>query len=127
MNYLKFQDISNKLLKKFGQTITLILQTQGTYNVATGTISVVKNQQTVIGAVFDWGTLDRPGYGENWIGNGLVQTNDRQLLISALGIIPPNLGDMVVIGASQYTIIPPLKIEAPAGIPVFIVCGIRGI
>lgn len=127
MNYLKAQATTNKLLKKFGQTVTLTTQVQGAYNVATGKVSVSQDEQTTIGAVFDWGTSTSPSYGADWNGSGLVQANDRQLMLSPVGITAPNLGDMAIIGDTQYTIVAPIKIEAPAGIPVVIICGIRGI
>lgn len=127
MNYLKAQATANKLLTRNGQPVTLISKIQGAYNVATGTHSVSEDEQIAVGAVFDWGTINNPTHGGDLLKNSLTQINDRQLMLSPIGIIPPNIGDMVIIGDVQYTIVPPLKIVAPAGIPVVIVCGIRGI
>jgi len=127
MSYLKNQATANKLLKKFGQSMTLTSKTSGTYNTATGSLTVSETTQTIIGAVFEWGSTDRPTYGIEYTKDSLIQIQDQQLFISAVGIVPPNLGDTVLIQDKQYTIVPPLKQIAPAGITVVIMCNIRGV
>lgn len=127
MSYLKNQATANKLLKKFGQSMTLTSKTLGTYNTATGSLTVSETTQTIIGAVFEWGSTARPAYGIEYTKDSLIQIQDQQLFISAVGIVPPNLGDTVLIQDKQYTIVPPLKQIAPAGITVVIMCNIRGV
>lgn len=127
MSYLKNQATADKLLKKFGQYMTITSQSSGGYNTATGTLTQVEVNQTVVGAIFDWGTYTHPTYGQEYEKDSLIQSQDRQLILSAKGITPPNLGDIVTIGEKQYRIVPPLKITAPAGIAVVIICNIRGI
>lgn len=127
MSYLKNQATADKLLKKFGQSMTLTSKTPGTYNTATGSLSVSETTQTIIGAVFEWGTFNHPGYGTEYGVGDLIQIQDQQLFISAVGIIPPNLGDTVLIQDKEYTIVAPLKQIAPAGITVVIMCNIRGV
>ncbi|CAB4169205.1 hypothetical protein UFOVP1516_75 [uncultured Caudovirales phage] len=127
MSYLKNQATANKLLKKFGQSMILTSKSSGTYNTTTGSLSVSETTQNIIGVVFEWGSFDRPIYGMEFSKDSLIQVMDQQLIISAVGIIPPNLGDTVLIQGKQYTIVPPLKHVAPAGITVVIVCNIRGV
>lgn len=127
MSYLKNQISATKMLTKFGQPVVITSEVVGTYDTSTGSVSVTKSIQSAIGAVFDWGGTTRPSYGEEWLNRGLIQIQDRMLLLSATGITPPNLGDTITLQGKDYSIVPPLKIEAPAGIPIFIVCNIRGI
>ena len=127
MSYLKNQATADKLLKKFGQSMTLISKYTTSYNTQTGTSTLIEDTQTIIGAVFEWGTFNHPGYGTEYGVGDLIQVQDQQLFISAVGIIPPNLGDTVLIQDKQFTIVPPLKQIAPAGITVVIMCNIRGV
>ena len=127
MSYIKNQATANRLLTKFGQSITLTSNTAGAYNVATGTSAITQTTQSAIGAIFDWGTENRPSYGQEFIDSSLIRSQDRQLLLSPVGINQPNLGDIATIQGKQYNLVPPMKSIAPAGICVLIICNIRGI
>lgn len=127
MSYLKNQATADKLLQKFGQSMTLTSKISGAYNTATGSLTVSETTQTVIGAVFEWGSFDQPNHGMEYTKESLIQVQDKQLFISAVDITPPNLGDTVLIQEKEYTIVPPLKQIAPAGITVVIMCNIRGV
>ena len=127
MNYLMNQATTTKMLTKYGQPVVITSEVAGNYNLETSTIVTTKTTQTSVGAVFDWGGGNAPRYGQQWIDAGLIQVQDKMLILSVGCITPPNLGDTVTLQGKPYSIVPPLKIEAPAGIPLFIVCNIRGI
>jgi hypothetical protein len=67
-----------KLLRKFGQFMTLTQRTTGDYDPATGSASVTESGQTVTGAVFD--------FPSKLIDGTRILTGDKEVLIAASGL-----------------------------------------
>ena len=116
---------ATRMLKKYGQTVTLTNKSAGAYDPATGAASVTTATQTTEGAVFEWG-LATIRYGQGYIDQTLINVGDKQLFLSATELTtPPALGDTVTIGSKVYTLVPPLKPLSPAGTVVLYECNIR--
>jgi predicted peptidase len=67
-----------RMLRKYGQFMTLTQRTTGAYNPATATASVTESGQTVTGAVFDYPTKQIDGT--------LILRGDKQVIVAASGL-----------------------------------------
>lgn len=122
--YDEMATIANDALFEFGQSITITHNTQGAYNPSTGSATVTTSTESAVGAVFEWG-LSTIRYGQGYDTASLIKSGDKQLLLSAIGITPPQLNDIVTVGSINYTLVPPLKPLSPSGTVVLYECNIR--
>lgn len=112
---------ADRMLKKFGQSVTLTHVTPGAYDPNTGTVTTTTTTQTGTGVVFDFGLHQS---GMSFTAGSLIQAGDKQLLLSAVGITTPTAGDLVTIGGTIWTIAS-VKSTAPAGEVVLYECQLR--
>lgn len=115
--YSDMAQTAHDLLVEFGQSVTLTRLTPGAYDPNTGTATVVKTTQSGKGAVLDYGNRDIDGT--------IVKTGDRNLILSAIGLVLPLVGDEVTVGATIYKITN-VKPLSPAGVLVIAECNLRG-
>ena len=109
---------ANKLLIKFGQSVTLTRLASAAYDPATSSATITETTQTGRGAIFD--------YGNHAINGTQILTGDKQLYLSAIGIVPPLVGDKVTVNSSVYTLVD-IKQLSPAGELVLCECQLRGV
>ena len=76
--YAGLQATADKLLRTFGQPMTLTRRTPGAYNPATGTATVTETDFPGVGAIFDIAGQE--------FGEAMVQQGDRKALLSAKGL-----------------------------------------
>jgi hypothetical protein len=120
--YTRLRNTANRMLKGKGQTITLIKQSAGSYNVSTGAVTVTASTLYAYGAIFDYGTKDIDGT--------LIKAGDKQLLLSAYStttgtlLTAPAVNDKVTVAGITYTITQ-IKTIAPGGTTVIYDCNIR--
>lgn len=126
MDYTKKISRVDTMLKKFGASVTITSENVGVYNPATLKSPVTTIQQTSVGVILDWGTFGHPLFGAQFMPEGLISVKDSLLIMSLLNITPPKLADIVLFNGVKYTIVPPVKILSPAGIPVLFMANIRG-
>lgn len=105
--YERMAATTNKILQSKGQAITLTRQTIGDYSVATSSASITETTQTGYGVLLD--------HGDKEIDGTLIKFGDKRLLLTAIGITAPVLGDKITVDSVTYTIVPPLKTVKPAG------------
>lgn len=126
MDYTKKIVRADAMLKKYGTTVTITSESVGAYNPATLKAPITTLQQTSIAILLDWGTFGHPMYGEQFMSEGLISVKDSLLVMSLLNITVPKLADIVTFAGVKYTIVPPIKIVSPAGIPVLFMGNVRG-
>ena len=78
----------------FGDTLTLVYVTQGTYNPTTGETAPTTETLDVKGLI-EWRGKREPG---------LIATDDAMVSIPALGIAPPEVKDQVIIDGTTYEV-----------------------
>lgn len=100
---------AKKLLTKKGQQVTRRAYTEGTYDPATSTASVVTTDSTRVGVLFDFGS------GQSHVRGSLIVANDKRLLLDADATV--NQQDHFIVGGREYTIVSVGEIN-PAGISV---------
>jgi len=105
--YDKMQVIAGKMLKGKGQTLTISRQTSGTYDPATGQASVTVTTQTGDGTIFD--------YDDKNIDGSLILSGDKQLFLSAVNLIAPQVNDTVTDAGGEVRTITRIKTLAPSG------------
>ena len=108
--YERMAATTNKILQSKGQEVTIAKQTVGDYSVATSSASVTETTQTGYGVLLD--------HGDDEIDGTLIKFGDKRLLLTAIDITAPTLGDKVTVDSIVYTIVPPLKTISPAGTTV---------
>lgn len=124
-DYTTTKATANKLLVRFGQSLTISHAVLGVYNTDTGTVSNTVTTQTASGAIFEW-SPNNPRYGTSNIPASLILDGDKQLYLSALGITAPNVNDTITdVNGKSYVIIM-IKPLAPSGVNVLYEMNIRG-
>ena len=103
------------LLTRFGQAVTLINRTGGTYDPATLANTETTATFTGLGALFSFSDKDRTFT--------LIESNDRKLILDATNFTSePELGDEVQMADGQVLVIKELMAINPAGTPVVWIC-----
>lgn len=111
-----------ELIAEFGIEVSHSSVPDGTYNVATSTMTAVPVQQTGTGVLLEYSTQEK---GVRQAAGKLVQTNDRKLLLAPQGItIHPVPNDTITFNAITYTVIEVATL-GPAGIPVLFTLQVR--
>lgn len=112
---------ADELLGEFGQPVTIRRQTAGGYDPDTGGASITTSDESGKGAVFDFGLHQS---GSAFTAGSMIQSGDKQLLLSPVGMTAPAPGDLAVIGGETWSIVS-VKSTAPAGIAVLFECQLR--
>lgn len=90
------QDTALRLLTKFGQSVTHTIRTPGTYNTATGSVTVSETTQSVNAAMFDFGSEEIDGM--------IVIAGDKRVYIASSGVTAPKVDDTLTVGGVVWTI-----------------------
>jgi len=124
-NYTKTKASVERMLTKYGQSITLTHHSLGAYDPATGTATDTTSTQTGKGAIFEWGQQgSTPSYGRSMIPESSIVSGDKQLFLSPTGITVPEVNDYVTDVNGVMYLIKMVKTLAPAGTVVLIECNI---
>ncbi len=126
-DFTKPQATTDRLLTKFGQSVTLTKTVQGSYDPTTGNITNTTTTQTGTGTILDYGTQQAGIYSAP---GSLIQMGDKQLMLSALktdgaALTAPVNGDTVTDAAGKVWTITQVKAMAPAGTVVLYDCNLR--
>jgi hypothetical protein len=109
--YTRSQATALRLLRKYGQFMTLTQNTPGSYDPATGSVSTSASGETVTGAVFD--------YPAKMIDGTLIRQGDKTVYLAAKGMtLTPAPGmTLTDADANTYTVITAQPLN-PAGVAV---------
>jgi hypothetical protein len=109
--YTRSQDTALRLLRKYGQSMTLTARTNGAYDTATGAQTVTETAHTVTGAMFD--------YPAKMIEGTLIRQGDKQAIVAASGLaVTPAPGMKLTDAAGAvYTVVTAEALN-PAGTAV---------
>ena len=122
-DYSKTSKTANRLVKNFGQALTLTHVVAGTYVPGAG-ITNTTTTQYGYGAIVNWDSRQIDG--------SLILATDKKLLLSPLNtagtaLTAPVLEDKVTDAAGKvYTIVAPLNTMNPAGTAVLYEVNLRG-
>lgn len=115
--YDRISKTALKVIKKYGQVVTITRRTQGAYNPATSTAPVTETTETARGVVYD--------YEANEIDGTMVQRSDSKLLLSSIGITKPTVNDTATLANGDKFTIMNVDSVSPAGADVVYICQIR--
>jgi hypothetical protein len=129
--YSKTKKTVNRILKKYGQTVVITTKVSGIYDPSLGSVSITSTNQSIVGAVFEWGGSNYPNNGQEVVDGSIIRIGDQKLILSPIDIngqpiIKPKVNDVVLVNGVSYTIVNPIKFLAPAGILVLVEANIRG-
>lgn len=94
--YGNAQSTALRLIAKFGQSVTHTIRVAGSYDYATGAVTVTETTQTVSAVMVK--------YSSNEIDGMLVLSSDRKALIAASGITKPSVDDVLTISGVAWTV-----------------------
>lgn len=106
--YSNLQSTATKLLKKYGQVVTLTRETVSSYDPVLGVPTSSTAEYTGYAAMFDYQLSEIDGQ--------TIQRGDARLLLQVISVEPKN-GDTVAVNGVQYTVIN-ATITAPGGVTV---------
>jgi len=94
----KARNTANKMIAKFGKSITLTRVTEGSYDPTTGEMAASTNSTATLSALIQ-------DYKPFEYVSGAIESGDRQVTIAALDATIPNIGDTITIDALVYSVI----------------------
>ena len=110
--YDRMAETALRLIRQYGQTVTLREVTPGEYNPVTGdTAPDAVAETSASGVLIEYTGQERQS-------NSLIQQGDKKLMLPAKALVQPSLNSKVVIQGEVWTIVPPLKVMNPAGTPL---------
>lgn len=109
---------ADEMLAEFGQKVTIKRIISGDYDPATSSAPTTTTLQAGTAVVLDFGIKDVDGT--------LIKTGDKRMLLSAVGISPPQVDDIVTFGTSTCQIKNSNAFD-PAGTVVFYDVHLRGV
>ena len=109
MNYGNLKVTARRLLKKFGQSMTLSRDVAGTYDPTTG--SITNTVQTFV----DFGVVLPYADGVSSVADSLIQSGDRQVFIQIS--TEPKPTDKITIAGVVHNVVTVKPLE-PAGLNV---------
>lgn len=119
-NYSKSLATTQKLLTSFGQDVIVKRIITGTYDPAAGSVSNTETIYTAKAVLLDYKNADA-GNGLS----GMIQVNDKKLLVSPVGLtVAPDANDLVTIDSEVWNVVN-VKIIKPASIVVLYELQIR--
>jgi hypothetical protein len=116
------QLVADSLLSEYGQQVTLTHNTAGVYDPTTGTVATTSSTELGHGVIFDYPARMS---GLSQADGTLILQGDKQLLLSAVGITAPKVGDLALANGITY-IIKNIKSLNPAGTVVMYECQLGG-
>lgn len=122
-DYANTKATVDRILTKFGQTVTINRQVVGAYDPNTGTAPVTTTVETGKAALLEYTTKTD---GQSEVNGTSILQGDKDLWLSAVGISAPQINDTVVASGKTYTI-KHVKSENPAGTTVYHRCNVRGV
>lgn len=118
-DYTKTAATVDRLLKRFGASATLQRVVHGTYDPDTGTTTAdTTSTWTGVGAKFD--------YEQKEIDGTNIRTGDQRVYLSVVGIVNPQSGDTLAIGATTYNVVASRPLQ-PALMAVLYDVQVRGV
>lgn len=108
---------AQRLLTKYGQTVTLRRVTPGAYNPSSGQAAAPTADFNFSGALFDF----KDGVIKD--SDTLIEAGDKQLLLEAAAA--PMIDDVFIIGGEAWQAVAKPKSINPAGTPVLYVVHLR--
>lgn len=119
-NYNRSLSLADKLLANFGQTVTFKRIVNGSYDPDTSEQTVTESTYSAYGVLLDYKKLESGNSRD-----GMIEVNDKRLLVSAKGLTDvPNANDKVTIGTDTWNVINVKQIK-PASIVVLYECQLR--
>jgi hypothetical protein len=109
MDYATFSRAANRILTQFGTTGILSRTSPGTYDPATSLSTPVTTTQSVKAVAFP--------YPAEMIDGTMIQSQDLQVFLSALGVTEPQAADKLTFLGADYTVVK-AKNYNPTGTPV---------
>lgn len=106
--YADMAIVADQLITEFGQTVTHKVQSGTAYDPETGASTVSYVDSSGKGCVVE--------FDKHLIDGSKVRVGDKLCLMSPIGVTEPKDGDLVVIGAETWNVVPPVSVVAPAGI-----------
>lgn len=116
MNYNELKATARKLLKSFGQSMTITRDVAGAYNPETGAISNTQQTYTDFGVVLPYSE------GVSSVPDSLIQAGDRKVFIQLS--TEPKPTDKITIAGVVHNIVNVMPLE-PSGINVLYELQIR--
>jgi hypothetical protein len=113
VDYVAKASSAQRLLAKFGQTVTLKLRSSSAYDLDTLEVAVTEVEELRKAVLLDF---DRINFGVTEQDGTMIQKGDRRCLMDAKGT-RPQVKDVVVVGTEEYPI-HMIKILSPAGTDV---------
>jgi hypothetical protein len=105
-----------RLLKKYGQTITVDQISTGSYNPLSGTQTTTKTSSTAIGALFNHKAKD--------VDESLIMSGDKRLIMdSSINI---KTDDLVLAGGIIYTVVAVSELK-PSDTRILWICNLRSL
>jgi hypothetical protein len=105
---------ATRLLERFGAACTLVRQTAGAYDPATGSAPITTTSLDTTAAVFD--------YAQRYIDGTLIKQGDRQAYCAPA--VTPAQGDQFTWQGATFTVVS-VKPISPAGVPVLFEAQLR--
>lgn len=115
-DYAEIRALAAELLSEFGAAGVLARTTPGTYDADEGEMAAAETTQTVTACMFP--------YGDKFVDGTNILASDRQAFISALGVTPPQAGDVLAWGGEVFAVVR-VKNLGPAGVFVLYECQVR--
>lgn len=106
-----------QLVNDIGKTITLRTVVEGTYDIASGSLTGGSTTDTEVKAMF-------LGYDDPLFDGEIIQRGDRKVVIRASDGVEPKTQDILIEGSTQYKVISVRQIEQ-AGTDVVYICQAR--
>jgi hypothetical protein len=105
--YAGLASTAANVLRSFGTSLTLRRRGTGKYDAATGRPTLTIADETVIGVVEDFKAFE--------VDNINVQRGDKRITIAAKDLAPMAVGDAIIDGTVEYSIVS-ISTVAPAGV-----------
>jgi hypothetical protein len=110
--YERMAETALRLIRQYGQAVTLREITPGSYDPSTGETSPdTATEASTSGVLIEYTGQERQA-------NSLIQQGDKKLMVPAKALAQPSLNSKVIIQGEVWTIVPPLKVMNPAGTPL---------
>jgi len=119
MNYQELLISVDEIIKEFGQPVVITNGTSTMYNPDTGLVTTTVNTIQANGVTVN--------YNLNAIDGTMIQQGDVKLILSPIGITDITTAQSATVQGKEYTIVPPIKTNSPAGIPVSYEVNLRGV
>ena len=105
MTYMALQITSQKIIERYGRSVVLRRNNEGTYNPATDTITGASTTDVSVIAVFT-------DFEQDEIDGTLIVRGDKKAVIAAGSLnSPPENNDILIDGSDQYRIVQLMAVQ----------------